>query len=30
MSERHIIVLSSGKLVYSENGEDVEVEETLI
>lgn len=30
MSERHIIILSSGKLVYSENCEDIEVEETLI
>ena len=30
MNERHIIILSSGKLVYSENGQDVEVEETLI
>jgi len=30
MSERHIIILSSGKLVYSENCEDIEVEEKLI
>jgi len=30
ISERHIIILSSGKLVYSENCKDVEVEETLI
>lgn len=30
MSQRHIIVLSSGKLVYSENCEDIEIEETLI
>lgn len=30
MSERHIIILSSGKLVYSENCKDIEVEETLI
>jgi len=30
MSERHIIILSSGKLIYSENCEDIEVEDKLI
>ncbi len=30
MKERHIIVLSSGKLVYSEGGEDIESDDKLI
>ena len=30
MKERHIIILSSGKLVYSEGGEDIESAEKLI
>lgn len=30
LKERHIIVLSSGKLVYSQDGKDVEIEENLL
>lgn len=30
MEERHIIILSSGKIIYSENGKDVQIDKELI